>query len=190
MLMALSTRHWTLAELERLPDDGNKYELVDGELFVTPAPSPAHESLAAVLLAIVVPYVQAEKLGRVFTPRAVVRTDESEVEPDLMVRPATPTPPATWTEMPTPLLVVEILSRTARRRDEQQKRVLYRRIGVGEYWMVDRWSRTIRVVRGDADDRVAESVLEWNPEGAGKALRIDVAAYFDEALGPRALRQP
>ncbi len=50
MLMALSTRGWTLAELDRLPDDGNKYELVDGELFVTPTPSPAHEQLVAVLL--------------------------------------------------------------------------------------------------------------------------------------------
>lgn len=185
MLMAPSTRAWTLAELDRLPEDSNKYELVDGELFVTPAPSPAHEQLVAVLLAILVPYVQAEKLGRVYTPRAVVRTDESEVEPDLMVRPATPTLPLTWAEMPTPLLVVEIFSRTTRRRDEQQKRAFYQRIGVGEYWMVDRWSRTIRVVHGDGADTVAESVLEWSPSGAREALRIDVAAYFDEALGRR-----
>ena len=142
------------------------------------------------LLAILVPYVQAEKLGRVHTPRAVVRTHESEVEPDLMVRPATPTLPATWAEMPTPLLVVEIFSRTTRRRDEQQKRAFYQHIGVPEYWMVDRWSRTLRVVRGDADDRVAESVLEWHPGDASEALRIDVAAYFDEALGRRELRQP
>ena len=190
MLMALSTRHWTLAELDRLPDDGNTYELVDGELFVTPAPSPAHESLAAVLLAILVPYVQAEKLGRVYTPRAVVRTDESEVEPDLMVRPTSPTLQKTWAEMPTPMLVVEIVSRTTRRRDEHEKRVFYQRIGVGEYWMVDRWSRTIHVVRGGVAANVVESLLEWNPEGAGRALRIDVAAYFNEALGPRELRQP
>ncbi len=174
-----------MAELDRLPDDGNTYELVDGELFVTPAPSPAHEQLAAVLLATLVPYVQAEKLGRVYTPRAVVRTDESEVEPDLMVRPTTPTLPTTWVEMPTPLLVVEIFSRTTRRRDEQQKRVFYQRIGIGEYWMVDRWSRTVRVVRGDGTDIVAASMLEWHPRGAREALRINVAAYFEEALGPR-----
>jgi len=60
MLMALTTRGWTLAELGRLPDDGNKYELVGGELFVTPTSYPAHEQLVAVLLAILVPYVQAE----------------------------------------------------------------------------------------------------------------------------------
>lgn len=64
MLMALSTSAWTLAELDRLPDDGNKYELVDGELFVTPAPSPAHEQLASVLHAILGSCVRAHRLRR------------------------------------------------------------------------------------------------------------------------------
>jgi Uma2 family endonuclease len=188
MLMALPTRAWTLAELDRLPDDGNKYELVDGALFVTPAPSPAHEQLVSVLLAILVPYVQTQQLGRVHTPRAVVRTDDSEVEPDLMVRPASLSLPTTWAEMPTPLLVVEVLSHTTHRRDEQQKRAFYQRISVAEYWMVDRWSRTIRVVRRDGADRVEDSVLEWQPVGASKAMRMDVAVYFDEALGRREVR--
>lgn len=185
MVMAPSTNAWTLAELDRLPDDGNKYELVDGELFVTPAPSPAHEQLAAVLHGIIAPFVRANRLGRVYTPRSVVRTDGSEVEPDLMLRPATPTLPATWEQMPTPLLVVEILSRTTRRHDQEQKRGFYLRIGVAENWMVDRSSRSIRVVRRDSEDLVAESVLEWRPDGARDALRVDVAAYFDEALGTR-----
>jgi Uma2 family endonuclease len=182
MLMALSTRAWTLAELDRLPDDGNKYELLAGELFVTPAPSPAHEQLVSVLYGVLWPYVRAHGLGHLYTPRAVVRTDESEVEPDLMVRPATPTLPKTWAEMPTPLLVVEILSRTTQRRDREQKRAFYLRIGVAEYWMVDRWSRCIHVVRRDVEDVVAESVLDWTPAGAREALHIDVAAYFNEAL--------
>ncbi len=125
MLMAPATTAWTLAELDRLPDDGNKYELIDGTLFVTPAPSPAHEQLASVLHAILGPYVAAERLGHVYTPRAVVRANGSEVEPDLMVRPATPTLPETWEHMPTPLLVVEILSQTTRRRDQEQKRAFY-----------------------------------------------------------------
>ncbi|MBL0171192.1 MAG: Uma2 family endonuclease [Gemmatimonadaceae bacterium] len=183
--MAVSTSAWTLAELDRLPDDGNKYELIDGELFVTPAPSPAHERLSAVLHRFLGPYVWAQRLGYVYTPRAVVRTDGSEVEPDLMVRPATPTLPETWEQMPTPSLVVEILSRTTRRRDHEQKRGFYLRVGVSEYWIVDRWSRSICVVRRDAEDLVTESELDWHPEGASEPLRIDVVAYFDEALGPR-----
>ena len=183
MVMAQTTGAWTLAELYRLPDDGNKYEVVDGELFVTPAPSPGHERLASKLLAILLPYVLRHQLGEVYTPRFVVRTEDSEVEPDLMVRPATTTLPETWEEMPTPLLVVETLSNTTRRRDREQKREFYLRIGVAEYWIVDRFSRTIQIVRTDVDDLVTDSKLVWHPTGATEALHIDVAAYFLAALG-------
>jgi Uma2 family endonuclease len=185
MHMALSTSAWTLAELDRLPEDGNTYELIDGELFVTPPPAPAHEELAAVLLSVIAPFVWTHRLGRVYTPQAVVRTSGSQVEPDLMVRPLMPTLPEKWVDMPTPLLVVEILSRTTQRRDREQKRGFYDRIGVPEYWMVDRWDRCIHVVRRGAADLVAESDLQWKPDGASEALRIDVAAYFDAALGTR-----
>ncbi len=183
MLMARSTSAWTLAELDRLPDDGNKYELVDGALFVTPAPSTAHEQLSAVLHAMLSPYVRKNGLGHVYTPRAVIRIGGSEVEPDLMVRPATAILPTSWAEMPTPSLVVEILSGTTRRRDTEQKRAFYLRIGVQEYWIVDRWSRNIRVVRPDTADVVAETMLEWQPHRTPDTLRINVKAFFVEALG-------
>jgi len=183
MLMAQTTGAWTLAELDRLPDDGNKYELVDGELFVTPAPSPIHEALAGELIWILLPYVKAQKLGRLVFPRSVVRQHGSEVEPDMMVRPATPTRPQTWAEMPTPRLVVEILSQTTRRRDHEQKRAFYLRIGVAEYWIVDRFERTIRVITPNADDVVCDTELVWIPSGATDALHMDVAAYFFAALG-------
>jgi len=185
MGMALPTSAWTLADLARLPDDGNTYELVDRELFVTPAPSTAHEQLASVLHAILAPYVRAERLGHVYAPRAIIRSGDSQVEPDLMVRPATPTLPATWDEMPTPSLVVEILSATTRRRDNEQKRAFYLRLGVAEYWMVDRSSRSICVVRPHAVDQIANALLLWHPARAREALRLDVAAYFTDALGRR-----
>ncbi len=184
MLMALATSGWTLAELDRLPDDGNKYELIDGELFVTPAPSTAHEQLAVILHATLSQYVSAQRLGYVYTPRAVVQTEGSQVEPDLMVRAATSTLPETWAEMPTPHLVVEILSGTTRRRDHEQKREFYLRIGVAEYWIVDRWSRSIRVVRADVEDAINESVLQWQSAGASEPLTINVTEYFTHALGP------
>jgi Uma2 family endonuclease len=183
MLMAHSSGTWTLAELDRLPEDGNSYELVDGALFVTPPPSPAHEQLAARLLAILVPYVGSQALGFVYTPRAVVRTDESEVEPDLMVRPDTPTRPQRWVDMPTPSLVVEIVSKATQRRDHNEKRAFYRRIGVTEYWIVDRYTRSIRVVRQSADDVVESARLSWWPDGATEPLNVDVAALFSAALG-------
>ncbi len=185
MLMAPATSGWTLAELDQLPDDGNTYELLDGELFVTPAPSPAHERLAVVLREMLAPYVHAHHLGHVYTPHAVIQTDGSQVEPDLMVRAATSTLPETWADMPTPHLVVEILSGTTRRRDHEQKRAFYLRIGVAEYWIVDRWSRSIRVVRADVEDVINKSVLQWQPSAASEPLTINVAEYFTNALGPR-----
>src|SRR5437879_10945231 len=86
MHMATQTKRWTLEELHSLPDDGNKYELVRGDLFVTPPPSEEHETILARLHALLIPYVAANALGMVYSPRSVVRFDGSEVEPDLMVR--------------------------------------------------------------------------------------------------------
>jgi Uma2 family endonuclease len=183
MPMALQTRAWTLAEFDRLPDDGNKYELVDGALFVTPAPSPVHERLAVELHRLLAPYVHANGLGDVYTPRAAIRALGSEVEPDLMVRRTPDVIPETWLEMPVPTLVVEILSRTTRARDVEQKREWYLRIGVAEYWMVDRWSRCFHVVRHGHADEVVDQVLDWHPQGATTPLRIDVRAYFVATLG-------
>src|SRR6478672_2382284 len=84
MGVATETRPWMLEELDRLPDDGNKYELVYGELFVTPPPMPSHEEVIAILHRLVDRYVERWRLGRVYTPKAVIRTMESQVEPDLM----------------------------------------------------------------------------------------------------------
>src|SRR5215212_8489522 len=105
MHMAATLKRWTLEEVHSLPDDGNKYELVRGELFVTPPPSVAHEELAAVLGRLLDRYAEEEGLGRVYRPRAVINALGSEVEPDLMVRmPLLPT--QSWTSAPLPLLVV------------------------------------------------------------------------------------
>ncbi|MBC8087299.1 MAG: Uma2 family endonuclease, partial [Phycisphaerae bacterium] len=108
--MAQAAGAWTLADLYRLPDYGNKYEVIDWELFVTPAPSPVHEVLATALHELLQPYVHQEQLGRVYMAKSVIQTKKSQVEPDLMVR-KTPRPiPEKWPEMPTPILVVEVLS--------------------------------------------------------------------------------
>ena len=80
MHMAAAIKHWTLEELHRLPDDGNKYELVRGELFVTPPPSDDHETIIAKLARRLEPFVEAQHLGFVYHPRAVVRAEEVEAQ--------------------------------------------------------------------------------------------------------------
>lgn len=183
MLMAQTTGAWTLAELDRLPDDGNRYELVDGELFVTPSPSPAHEYLAHVLQGILQPYVIAHDVGLAFLANSALRTQESELIPDLMVRKAPSPPPLTWVEMPIPSLVVEVLSQTTRRRDHENKRSFYLSHNIAEYWIVDGERRTIRVIKPHSEDVVADTQLTWQPTEATVALVIDVVGYFRTALG-------
>ena len=97
MHMVSPIRRWTIEDLHSLPDDGNKYELIRGQLFVTPPPTDAHETIAARLHRLLDPYVAANGLGLIYRPRAVVRiADDTEVEPDLMVRQPQNSPQASW----------------------------------------------------------------------------------------------
>jgi Uma2 family endonuclease len=173
-----AARAWTLDDLHRLPEDGNKYELVFGELFVTPAPNEQHETIAARLTRILDPFVAAHGLGVVYHPRAIVRYEGSEVEPDLMVRAERTRRDGSWIGAPTPLLVVEIVSGTTRRRDHLQKRRFYLEAGVPEYWIVDGAERTVRVARLGAEDELATDVICWRPSGVDGDLTIRLDDVF------------
>lgn len=179
MGMATITRLWTLEELHSLPDDGNKYELIDGELFVTPAPAPHHEEILARLSSILLPYVSVQRLGRVDHPRSVVRHRDSEVEPDLIVRQSTPARDTAWEDMPTPLLIVEVVSPYTRRRDHMHKRDFYARVGIPEYWIVDGDAREICVVRLGHEDDVRTTEVVWSPPGATQPLQFELRQLLD-----------
>jgi Uma2 family endonuclease len=174
----VAIRPWTLEELHRLPDDGNKYELVRGELFVTPAPAENHEMIAARITRILVPYVERNRLGLVLHPRAVFRWKGSEAEPDLMVRQPKNPGARDWDESPMPILIVEILSPTTRRRDLEKKRPFYMEAGIPEYWIVDPETSTITRVRPAAMDETFGDRLPWSPSGAREPLIVDLAHVF------------
>lgn len=179
MHMASRSRRWTLEEFNRLPDDGNKYELIRGELFVTPAPTDMHETILARLTRILDPYVAIHNLGYVYRARAVIRVrDESEVEPDLFVRQPLGDPNGTWDSAPIPILVVEVASDSTRRRDRMQKRTLYADVGIPEYWMVDADDRTIRIVKSGSDDLHVVDTLTWHPDGPSAPLSFALDHVF------------
>lgn len=183
MLMAQATKEWTRGDLARLPDDGNKYEVVRGELFVTPAPRSPHQQIIAMLNRLLVPYVGSEGIGLVHQARSVMVFDGSEVEPDLFVQPSVPAPPPRWEHAPTPLLVVEVLSRTTHRRDRGAKRELYLDAGVQEYWIVDGEHRSVLVVRPGAEDELVTGALTWFPRGAREPFVLDLPSFFASVLG-------
>lgn len=177
MHMAQQLKQWTLDEVHSLPDDGNKYELVRGQLFVTPAPAPDHERVAARLHEVLAPYVRTQAVGKLYTPRAVLRVAGSEVEPDIMVRrePERRTP---WERWPIPILVIEIISPYTRRRDLTDKRSFYLDAGVAEYWIVDPEQESIRSIGADREEIVARDELQWHPSGATEPLVVHVADLF------------
>ncbi|HYC50049.1 MAG TPA: Uma2 family endonuclease [Gemmatimonadaceae bacterium] len=176
--MAAESSFWTLDELHRLPDDGNKYELVRGKLFVTPPPARQHETIAARLARILDTFVAEHSLGLVYRPRAVLRTGDGEVEPDIMVRLEDSGAGNAWEAAPLPILVVEISSPTTRRRDRLQKRQFYLDAGVAEYWIVDAEAQVVTVSRPGSRDVECDSVVQWHPLGALQPLEVSVRELF------------
>lgn len=179
MEMATKLKRWTLEEVHRLPDDGNKYELVRGDLFVTPPPSDDHETIVAILAKALTPYVEAQRLGLVYRPRAVLRFEDSEVEPDLMVRQPSPRKHTAWEHAPRPILIVEVFSDSTRRRDRTDKRQLYAAARIAEYWMVDPDRRVVTIVRPGHTDRVVSDLLTWTPPETNAPFEIRLDELFD-----------
>ena len=181
--MATATRTWTYADLAELPEDesGNRYEIIDGVLYVTPSPIPLHERLGIRLTLRFGHYVEANDLGEIFgAPVDVVLPTGEVVIPDLLFirkdRLHIVGPKAI--EGP-PDLVIEILSPSTRSRDLGKKKRLYARFGVREYRIVD------PIARGISIYVLRNGRYELLPQEGGIArstvlpgLSIDVAALF------------
>ena len=148
MHMPTLKRRWTADDLRDLPDDGNRYEVIDGELFVTPAPSWEHQRAAAELYSLIAAYLQREPYGDVLiAPADVPFSRTRSVQPDLFVVPLVGgRRPRKFEDVGRLLLAVEILSPSTARADRVSKRVLFRDEGVSEYWVVD-------LVRGRSSGR-------------------------------------
>jgi Uma2 family endonuclease len=132
------------------PDDGKRHELIDGEHYVTPAPTTRHQRLVARLHLLIGGWLQTHPVGETFlSPFDVVFSDVDVVEPDLLYiandRAAEIVTPEHARGAPD--LVIEIGSPSTRQRDETIKRRLYERAGVSEYWVVDPELEVVRVYR-------------------------------------------
>ncbi len=127
-------RALTVADLETMPDDGHRYELIDGTLIVTPAPTILHQTVSGELFFVL---RSACPLGLkvLAAPTDVVLGDDTGMQPDLLVAKVED---FTETELPAaPLLAVEILAPSTRLIDLNLKRAAYERVGVASYWVVD-----------------------------------------------------
>jgi Uma2 family endonuclease len=179
----------TIAALESTPDDGNRYELIEGELYVSSAPNFFHQTVLTRLMDALLAYLRKRALGQIVPGVGIVFDDFNGVIPDLVFlsheRKKRILKGGRLTGAPE--IVIEILSPGAsnERRDREVKRALYSHRGVTEYWIVDPEARTVELYRKQrtggfgpalllqADDELTSSVLP--------GFRLPLAGLFDPA---------
>jgi Uma2 family endonuclease len=149
-------RNLTYEDYLLFPEDGQRHEILDGEHYVTPAPFFPHQLTAGRLHLRLGSFVEKHGLGIVlFAPFDVLLSPHDIVQPDLLF--VSKEREGIVVERyvhGAPDLIIEILSKSTRRRDEHLKLERYDRFGVGEYWMLDTDRKAARVYRR-AEDRLA-----------------------------------
>lgn len=159
--MTIATRRFTIDDLENFPDDGSRHEVIDGELHVTAAPDVAHQAVISEFDRSLGSWSTEAGLGWLVPGAGLIFSRHDGVIPDLMWYGAEQLPhalinPATGERSGrfyvAPYLAVEVLSpgKTNKDRDRETKLTLYSRRGVREYWIVDRFTRTVLVYRRTA----------------------------------------
>lgn len=185
-LLPDTSRHdWTVQELRALPDHGTRYEVVDGELLVTPAPSWLHQHAVFELGLLLRPYAERCAMDCLLAPAEVAFSFRRSVEPDLFVVPRVSGRRASrFEDVGRLVLAVEILSPTSARADRYFKRRLYQSEGVSEYWIVEPEARLVERWRpGEDVPEVLVDSLSWQPREDVDLLAIDLPAYFKRAHG-------
>ncbi len=176
----------SFADLQRMPDDGNRYELYDGELWVVPAPLPIHQIVAGRLHAALLEHVRRHGGLTYFAPLDIVLSEYNVVQPDVVYfGPETVArlDPLEYIRFP-PDAAFEVLSPSTARNDRGRKRELMERFGVREYWVIDPRGQFIEISRliGDgygellvvSEGRCASSVIS--------GFDVDLAEMFAPGL--------
>jgi Uma2 family endonuclease len=179
MAMPLVAPRYTIADLDRFPDDGNRYELLGGVLLVTPAPGAPHQvALGRITVALSV-YLGLSGQATVATPGVIQVDDDTQLEPDLLVIPARYADRPSWRQMTDWWLAVEVSGRDSRVYDRDFKTGAYLRVGVREVWRVDLRDRTVYVSRqGEPADVPHAERLIWHPAEMDEPLDLDLTTIL------------
>lgn len=165
-----------------LPDDGNRYELIDGVLLVSPAPSWRHQRAVRMLLIALQAYCEQHDLGEALASPADIELSPTDlVQPDVFVVPEIS---SSWGDVRALRLAVEVLSPSSVYTDREVKRPRYQRERVPEFWIVDLDARVFERWRPDDDQpEVIADVLTWQPLAHIPALSIPLDDFFRKAVG-------
>ena len=169
------------SDLQFTPDDGRRYELVHGELVMTPSPTPGHQHASKRLEMLLIQYFEARSIGEVFdAPIDLILTNHDVFVPDLLVVADRSHVSKRGIEAP-PLLVIEISSPSTRRQDRGLKAQRYAELGVEHFWIVDPDEKRVeclRLIGGAYELRagaVGDGLLE-HPDWPG--LLLDLATLW------------
>lgn len=188
MGMPAVERYWTPADVRELIDEARpwpRYELIGGELLVTPAPGMRHQTIVTELLRLVADYVEIERVGvALVSPADLELTPGSIAQPDVFVLPTgvpvADEPTDGWENVQALLLAIEVISPGSIRTDRVTKRDYYLDAGVPEYWIVDFDARMFeRWSAAQKRPQIARDRLEWRPAGAKAPLVIEVPRFFE-----------
>jgi Uma2 family endonuclease len=153
----------SLADLEAMPDDGRRYELIGGAIVMTPAPGPAHQRVSRRLLALLEASMPAGHEA-FHAPIDLDLQGDQRVQPDLVV---VPTSSVGEKRLSLPvLLVVEIVSAGSGTHDTVTKRAVYAAAGIPAYWIVDPSAAEITALRLD-------DLGTYQTYGQGQAVALD-----------------
>ena len=184
-------RRWTEEQFYAARDaapPGERWELVDGEVLVTPSPHWTHQRVAMRLAVALDVYVRRQSLGEVFAAPLDVNLQPGLVlQPDILVVP-TGVLRVREDVVDRLLLAVELISPTSARHDRVVKRPAYQRNRVPEYWVVDETSGTVeRWFPDDERPEIVAQQLVWNPQGASESFVLDLVDFFANIAMPNSL---
>ena len=180
MGMPAPASYYTADMVRALPDDGNRYETVHGELLVSPSPRLLHQLVLGRLHRTLGDYLEPERIGALlFSPADISWGPDTLVQPDLFVAAYHEARTMDWARVQTLLLAVEILSPSSVRADRFTKRRLYQEQAIPTYWIVDADQRQVGVWTPAAlFPVVAHDRLHWQPAGASRTCVIELEELF------------
>ncbi|PYQ28323.1 MAG: hypothetical protein DMF56_16050 [Acidobacteria bacterium] len=139
MTVVETSHKLTYEDYLNFPDDGNRYEIIDGELYLNPSPNMKHQLVLMNILRALDRYVRKNRCGEIFfAPFDVVLSKHNVVQPDVLYISNERMEIITAANVQgAPDMAIEVLSDGTRKKDETKKRRAYERFGVSEYWMID-----------------------------------------------------
>jgi Uma2 family endonuclease len=176
--MSISFPSYTVDDLENFPDDGNRYELLDGVLLVTPAPRAVHQLVASRIQTELALSLQKPGHAHVVGPGAVVRKPKTQLQPDILVYPSRFSPKVEWPKISGHWLAVEVFSRSSRVYDREFKRDAYFKLGVEQVWLVDWRDMFVEVCDGIGEWRRVDDRIDWRVPHVDVTVRIELAEIF------------